>query len=167
VSADERDVARDMLDYEEGRWPVPLLDEAGIADLLRTSRRIAIVGASPRPGRPSYEVFEYLVGQGYDCVPVHPNAREVLGVTAFPTLAAAVEATGPVEIVDVFRRSEDCAPHAEEAVAVGARCLWLQLGIVNWEAARIAHDGGLAVVMDRCTAIERGRLVRDGRLGTG
>ncbi len=70
----------------------------------------------------------------------------------------AVAASGPVDIVDVFRRSELCVPHAEEAVAVGARCLWLQLGVVNWEAARIAAAGGLDVVMDRCTAIEHRRL---------
>jgi predicted CoA-binding protein len=167
VTGPERDLARDMLDYEEGRWPVPLLDDAGIEEMLRTSRRIAIVGASPKPGRPSYDVFEYLTEQGYDCVPVHPTAREVLGVRAWPTLADAVAATGPVDIVDVFRRPEDCVPHAGEAVAIGARCLWLQLGIVNWEAARIAAAGGLSVVMDRCTAIERGRLVREGRLGRG
>ena len=163
----DRDLARDVVDYEEGRRPVPLLDNAGIADLLRSSRRIAIIGASPRPGRPSYDVFEYLVRQGYDCVPVHPSARDVLGVTAYPTLDEAVQATGPVDIVDVFRRAEDCAAHAEEAVAVGARCLWLQLGIVNWEAARIAYGRGLSVVMDRCTSIELGRTVREDGIGAG
>ena len=73
-------------------------------------------------------------------------------------LPAAVEATGPFELVDVFRRSELCVGHAQEAVAAGARCLWLQLGVVNWEAARIAHEGGLEVVMDRCTAIEWRRI---------
>ncbi len=161
----DRDLARDMLDYQEGRWPVPLLDDAGIEAILRTAHRIAIVGASPTPGRPSHDVFEYLTGQGYDCVPIHPTAPEVLGVRAWPTLADAVAATGPVDIVDVFRRAEDCVPHAEEAVAVGASCLWLQLGIVNWEAAQVAAAGGLSVVMDRCTAIERGRLVREGRSG--
>ena len=91
-------------------------------------------------------------------MPVNPNEREVLGVAAFPTLAEAVAATGPFDLVDVFRRPELCAPHAREAVAAGARCLWLQLGVVNWEAARIAHDGGLEVVMDRCTAIEWRRV---------
>ncbi|HEY7590448.1 MAG TPA: CoA-binding protein [Candidatus Limnocylindrales bacterium] len=146
-----------MLHLEEGRGPVPLLDEDGIVELLRSSRRIAVVGASSRPGRPSLGVFEYLVGSGYDCVPVNPVEREVAGVPAFPTLASAVDATGPFDIVDVFRRSELCVPHAEEAVAAGARCLWLQLGVVNWDAARIAHEGGLAVVMDRCTAIEHRR----------
>jgi len=82
----------------------------------------------------------------------------VLRVPAFASLAEAVAATGPFDLIDVFRRSELCVPHALEAVEAGARCLWLQLGIVNWEAARIAHDAGLEVVMDRCTAIELGRI---------
>jgi predicted CoA-binding protein len=104
--------------------------------------------------------MQYLLGAGYDCVPVSPRYREVAGRTCYPTLAEAVAAEGPVDIVDVFRRAELCPDHAAEAVAVGARCLWLQLGIVSWEAAAIAHDGGLAVVMDRCTEIEHGRLMR-------
>ena len=82
----------------------------------------------------------------------------MLGIPAFRTLREAADATGPFDIVDVFRRSELCPPHAREAVEIGARCLWLQLGIVSWEAAQIAHDGGLAVVMDRCTAIEHRRI---------
>ena len=86
----------------------------------------------------------------------------VLGVPAHPTLAEAVAATGPFDLVDVFRRSSSCAVHAREAVAIGARCFWLQLGIVDWEAARIARAGGLEVVMDRCTAIEWRRLVAAG-----
>jgi predicted CoA-binding protein len=84
----------------------------------------------------------------------------VLGIPAFRTLGEAAAATGPFDIVDVFRRSELCMPHAREAVEAGARCLWLQLGVVNWEAARIAREGGLSVVMDRCTAIEHRRLRR-------
>ena len=102
-------------------------------------------------------MFRYLLHAGYECVPVNPQERDILGVPAFRTLAEAVDATGPFDLVDVFRRSELCVPHAREAVAAGARCLWLQLGVVNWEAARIAHDAGLAVVMDRCTAIEHRR----------
>ena len=82
----------------------------------------------------------------------------MLGIPAFRNLREAVDATGPFDIIDVFRRSELCVPHAVEAVETGARCLWLQLGIVNWEAARIAHEAGLAVVMDRCSAIEVRRL---------
>jgi predicted CoA-binding protein len=126
--------------------------------VLRETRRIAVVGASSDAARPSFGVFRYLLAQGLDCVPVNPNERSILGVPAFRSLAEAVDATGPFDMVDVFRRSELCVPHAEEAVAIGARCLWLQLGVVNWEAARIAADGGLSVVMDRCTAIEWRRL---------
>ncbi len=143
-----------MLDLQEGRGPVALLDDDGIGALLRTARRIAVIGASADPGRPSFGVFRTLVAAGYDCVPINPNVPAVLGVASFPTLAEAAAATGPFDIVDVFRRSELCVPHAEEAVASGAGCLWLQLGVVNWEAARIAAAGGLSVVMDRCTAIE-------------
>ncbi len=138
---------------------MPVLDDAGIQRVLRATRRIAVIGASSDPDRPSHGVFGSLIAHGYDCVPVNPNEREVLGVPAFATLADAVAATGPFELVDVFRRSDLCVAHAREAVAAGARCLWLQLGVVSWEAARIAHDGGLEVVMDRCTAIEWRRLV--------
>jgi uncharacterized protein len=158
VTAEERRRAREMLDVEEGRGTVPLLGDDGIEAVLRDGRRIAVVGASSKPSRPSFGVFRYLVHQGYDCVPVNPAERDVLGIPAFRTLAEAVEATGPFDIVDVFRRSELCVPHAREAIEAGARCLWLQLGVVNWEAARLASDAGLLVVMDRCTAIEHRRL---------
>jgi predicted CoA-binding protein len=137
---------------------VAVLGDAGIADVLRATRRIAVLGASSDPGRPSFGVFRYLVHQGFECIPVNPNERHILGIDAYRSLAEAVEATGPFDMVDVFRRSELCVPHAHEAVAAGARCLWLQLGVVNWEAARIAADGGLSVVMDRCTAIEWRRV---------
>ena len=135
-----------------------MLDADGIDALLRSTRRIAVVGASANEARPSFGVLRYLLQQGYDCVPINPREDVILGVAAYPTLRDAVEATGPFDLVDVFRRSELCPPHAREAVEIGARCLWLQLGIVNWEAAQIAHDGGLSVVMDRCTAIEHRRI---------
>ena len=147
-----------MLDLQERRGPVPVLDDAGVGEVLRSARRIAVVGASSKASRPSFGVFRYLVHQGYECVPVNPGEREVFGIPAFRTLREASDATGPFDIVDVFRRSELCVPHAREAVEIGARCLWLQLGVVNWEAAGIAHDAGLAVVMDRCTAIEHRRI---------
>jgi hypothetical protein len=150
--------ARDVLDLEEGRWPVPLLDDRERLDLLSGARRIAVIGASPDRNRPSNGVMRYLQHYGYECVPVNPMAREVLGVTSFPTLEEATRTTGPFDIVDVFRRSEFTPPIAQSAVASGAKALWLQLGVVNWEAARIAHDSGLAVVMDRCAAIEHRRL---------
>jgi predicted CoA-binding protein len=158
--AAERARASAMLDLQEGRGPVTLLDGAGIAEVLLRARRIAIVGASANPSRPSFEVLRYLVLNGYDCVPINPNVRDVLGRPAFRTVVEATDATGPFDIVDVFRRSELCVPHAQEAVAIGAGCLWLQLGVVNWEAAAIATAGGLSVVMNRCTAIEH-RLLRD------
>jgi predicted CoA-binding protein len=156
-SADRVSV-RDLIDLHDGRWPVPILDDAGIAAVLRNARRIAVIGASSNPWRPSNGVFETLVDAGYDCVPVNPRETAVRGITAFPSLAEATAATGRFDIVDVFRRSDLCAGHAREAVDAGAGCLWLQLGIASWEAARIAADGGLSVVMDRCTAIEVRRL---------
>jgi uncharacterized protein len=149
---------RAFLDLQEGRGPVRLLDDDGIEVILRRTRRIAVIGASSDPGRPSHGVFRYLLDNDFECVPVNPNETEVLGVPAFETLAVAVEATGPFDMVDVFRRSELCVPHAREAVEAGAACLWLQLGVVNWEAATIAANAGLSVVMDRCTAIEWRRL---------
>jgi uncharacterized protein len=154
----ERARAIAYLDLEESRGPVALVPDDAIGDLLRATRRIAVVGASSNEGRPSFGVFRYLIHQGYECVPINPAERSILGVPAFRTLREASDATGPFDLVDVFRRSELCVPHAREAVEIGARCLWLQLGVVNWEAARIAHDGGLAVVMDRCTAIEHRRI---------
>jgi predicted CoA-binding protein len=151
---------RDLLDLAEGRAPVDLLDDAAIAAVLGGARRIAVIGASSNPARPSYGVVGYLLDAGYDVVPVNPNEAEVHGRRSFASLADAVVTGGPIDIVDVFRRSELCEAHAREAVALGARCLWLQLGVVSWEAARIAAAGGLSVVMDRCTAVEHRRLVR-------
>jgi uncharacterized protein len=156
----ELDRVRDMIDAAEGRLDVDLLDDQGIATLLRETRRIAVIGASSKPSRPSNGVLRYLVAVGYDVVPVHPNEKVVEGMTCYRTLADAVAATGPVDIVDVFRRAEFCPGHAREAVEAGARCLWLQLGIVSVEAARIARDGGLEVVMDRCSKVEHARLLR-------
>ncbi len=150
----ERQRAAAFLDLHEGRNPVPVLDDVGIERVLRATHRIAVIGASSNDGRPSFGVFRYLVDHGFDCVPINPNEQFVLGIPAFPSIAEAVAATGPFDMVDVFRRSDLCVLHASEAVDVGARFLWLQQGVVNWEAARIAAAGGLDVVMDRCTAIE-------------
>ena len=150
---------RDAIALAEGRLGVRLLDDAGITDVLRSSRRIAVIGASSKPHRASNDIFRYLRAAGYEVVPVHPNEREVDGVPCFRTLEDAVAATGPVDIVDVFRRAEFCADHAREAVAVGARCLWLQLGIVSGEAGRIAAAAGLGVVMDRCIKVDHRRLL--------
>ena len=155
---DDRDWLATLIAVQEGRFPIPLLDDDGIRDLLRSNPRIAMVGASSNPGRPSHGVLVSLRRAGYDVVAVNPRETEIEGLPCYRTVADAVAATGPVEIVDVFRRPDQCVEHAREAVAVGARCLWLQLGIANAEAARIARDGGLSVVMDRCTIIEHRRL---------
>ena len=144
----------DLADLEAGRIGFPVLDREGIRDLLATPRRIAIVGASPNPTRPSHGVLLDVHSLGHDVVPVNPTADEVAGLPCYPTLRAAVDATGPVEIVDVFRLPPACPAHAREAVEVGATVLWLQLGIASREAGQIAHEGGLAVVMNRCLAVE-------------
>jgi len=154
MTPEERARTIEYLDLQEGRGPVPLLDDAGVGELLATTRRIAVIGASDDPSRPSNDVFRKLSAQGFDCVPVNPNVSSVAGVTAYPTLADAVAATGQFDIVDVFRRAELCPPHAREAVEAGARCLWLQLGIVDWTSARVAGEAGLSVVMDRCLWVE-------------
>jgi uncharacterized protein len=162
MTPEERARTIAFLDLHEGRGAVPILDDSGIRDLLAATRRIAVVGASDDSGRPSNDVFRNLRASGFDCVPVNPNVASVAGVRTYPTLVEAVAATGPVDIVDVFRRAELCAPHAREAVVTGARCLWLQLGIVDWESATIAHEGGLAVVMDRCLWVDYRRFGRPG-----
>ncbi len=136
---------------------VALLDDEGILALLRRSHRIAVVGASSNPARPSFGVFRTLIAVGYECIPVNPNETEVAGVLAVPTLADAA-LLGPIDIVNVFRRSDVTPEIAREAVSIGAHALWLQLDVINWESARIAAEAGLAVVMDRCTAIEVRRL---------
>ena len=147
--------------FDAAGEPARLLDDAGIGRLLREARTIAVVGASSNPARPSYGVFRTLLDAGYECVPVNPNETEVHGVVAVATLAEAAAALGGhIDVVDVFRRSELTEEVAREAVAVGVGALWLQLGVVNEESARIAAVGGLAVVMDRCTAIEIRRFPR-------
>jgi predicted CoA-binding protein len=160
--SDDRRRTRDILDVQDGTGPVALLDAATATAALRAARRIAVIVASPDPWRPSHGVMGTLLDSGYECVPVNPNVPEVHGIRSWPTLEAAVAATGPVDLVDVFRRSEYVPDIARSAVTVGAKVLWLQLGVVSWEAAEIAHGAGLGVVMDRCTAIElRGWRVGD------
>ena len=162
TSAAENDRIALLIAIHEGRSPVPLLEDGGIRDLLLSRPRIAVVGASPNPVRPVNGVMRTLLRAGYDLVSVSPRASDVLGRPCFPTLVDAVRETGPVDLVNVFRRSEACVPHARDAVEVGARCLWLQQGIANAEAGRIAHEAGLAVVMDRCIAVEHWRLAAAG-----
>ena len=121
------------------------------AEILRDARTIAIVGASPRPERPSHGVMRYLLASGYRVIPVRPlDCDDVLGV---PCVASLAEIEEPIDLVDVFRRPEFCADVARQAVAADAKALWLQLGVVSPEARRIAAEGGLDYVEDECTAI--------------
>ena len=122
---------------------------------------MAVVGLSPNPSRPSHRVAAYLQSQGYRIVPVNPMVDEALGERSYPDLEAI---PFHVELIDVFRRSEEVPPVAEQAIKVGAEALWLQLGVIHHQAAAWAAEHGLDVVMDRCTAIEHRALVRQGKL---
>jgi len=121
-----------------------------IRRLLTDARTIALVGASSKPDRPSHGVMRMLLGAGYHVIPVTPRETEVLGQRAYPSLADVPE---PIDLVNVFRRSEETPPIAQAAVAVAAKTLWLQQGISSDEAAGIAQAGGLVVVMDLCIAV--------------
>ena len=120
---------------------------ADIEKVLTRYRNVAIVGASDNPDRPSHRVAEFLKSEGYRIIPVTPKAEKILGETAYPDLASVRE---QVEVVDVFRRPEEVLPIVEEAIAIGAKALWMQEGIINQEAAARARRAGLTVIMDRC-----------------
>ena len=125
--------------------------------ILGTCRTIAVVGLSPQWHRPSFFAAKYMQAHGYRIVPVNPMASEILGERSYPSVTAAA-ADHRIDMVDCFRKSEDIPPLAEEAIAIGAQCLWMQLGVVNEDAAARARAAGLAVVMDRCVKIEHARL---------
>lgn len=123
--------------------------------VLRDSRTIAVVGLSAEWHRPSYFAAKYMQEHGYRIVPVNPKYPEILGEKSYPDLKSI---PFPVDLVDVFRKPQDAGPIAQDAVSIGARALWLQIGVINEEAKRIAEDAGLTVVMDRCVKIEYARL---------
>jgi len=131
-------------------------DIAGLRRVLAQSRTIAVVGLSANWYRPSHFAAKYMQDKGFSIVPVNPAYAEVLGERCYPDLASIPR---PVDMVDCFRKPGDIVPIAREAVAIGAKVLWMQLGIRNEEAARIALDGGLDVVMDRCVKIEHARIL--------
>lgn len=132
------------------------MTDAEICDLLLATRRIAVVGASDRPDRPSHGVLGFLLARGYDAVPVNPAlaGREIQGRATLATLAEAA----PLDMVDVFRRSSEAGAVVDEAIRLGARSVWMQLGVIDEAAAERARAAGLIVVMDRCPAIEWRRL---------
>ena len=132
------------------------MDNDAIRDLLLKTRRIALVGASANPMRPSYGVMSFLLGRGYDVVPVNPGiaGRELQG----RRVVASLDEAGPLDLVDLFRNSAHVLAPVRDAIRLGARAIWMQLGVVNQQAAEEARGAGLVVVMDRCPKIEWYRL---------
>ena len=131
------------------------MNDGQLKELYKTIRTIASVGLSASPEKPSFGITLYLKNQGYRIIPVNPNAKEVHGEKAYPDLLAI---PGKVDVVQLFRRSEDVPPLVEQAIQIGARAVWMQEGIANPEAAQRAEAAGLQVVMDRCMRAEHQRL---------
>jgi len=129
--------------------------------LLKQTKTIAVVGLSDKPDRDSYQIAAYLQQQGYRIIPVNPRATEVLGEKAYPSLRDVPE---PVDVVDIFRRSEDVPPIVADAIAIGAKAVWMQAGIVNEEAAASAEAAGLTVIMDACMRSAHRTLKAAGRM---
>ncbi len=129
-------------------------DAVMIRKILNTSKTIAIVGLSPNSARASHFVGTYLASEGYRVIPVNPRATEIFGEKAYPDLLSIPFA---IDLVDVFRNPDECVDVAKQAVQIRAKAFWLQLRVVNFDAARIAEAGGLQVVMDRCVKMEHGR----------
>ena len=161
----ERARLRAAIEATEGGALDPAAVDALMRRMLTESRTIAIVGASPRPDRPSHGVLRTLVAAGWQILPINPMPEAlrdgVAGLPCFPTLSAAaasLPAGERIDLVDVFRRSEECEEIAREAVAIGARGLWLQLGVISPAAAQIANEASMLFVQDRCPAIEMPRL---------
>ena len=122
---------------------------------LRETRTWAVVGCSPDPGRDSHRIAALLQRHGFRVIPVNPAATEILGERCFASLAEVGE---PVDVVDIFRRASEAGAHVDEAIEIGAKAVWMQLGVIDADAASRARDAGLRVVMDRCPAIELPRL---------
>jgi predicted CoA-binding protein len=123
--------------------------------ILNSNRTVAVVGLSSKPDRPSYKVANYLKEQGYRVIPVNPMEKEILGELCYPDLASIPES---VDVVDIFRRSEEVLPVVEEAIRIGAKAVWMQEGVINKEAAARAREAGLMVVMDKCMLKEHRKL---------
>lgn len=126
-----------------------------IRDLLAQPLRIAVVGCSPDPSRDSHRIAHLLIEKGHTVIPVNPTTREILGCRCYPSLGTV---PGRIDMVDIFRRSSEVGPIVDEAITIGARIIWMQLGVIDETAAARAQVAGLTVVMDRCPAIEYRRL---------
>jgi len=124
-------------------------------EILSSSQVVAVVGLSPKPNRPSYRVASYLKEQGYKIIPVNPKVKEILGETCYPDLASIPEL---IDVVDIFRRSEETPAIVEEAIRIRAKAVWMQEGVISEQAAARAREAGLLVVLDRCMLKEHQRL---------
>jgi predicted CoA-binding protein len=129
-------------------------DPADLADLIRSARRIAVIGLSRKPDRPSHSVAAYLQRAGYRIIPVNPAGGVTLGETVYPDIQRAGAAAGPIDIVDIFRRSEHIPPLLEGLLQVRPRLVWMQIGIRHDEVARRLEAEGIRVVMNRCLAVD-------------
>ena len=134
----------------------PYQDTQVIQRVLHTAKTIAVVGLSNNPLRASYFVGYYLKRHGYQVIPVNPRETEILGETCYPSL---LDVPGHVDVVNVFRAPDALPSIARDAVAIGADTLWCQFGVINAEGARIAADGGVTVIMDRCVKVEHARYI--------
>ena len=134
-----------------------------IHHLLQTVHTIGVVGLTNKSWRPSYDVSAYMIAAGYAIVPINPEIDEVQGLKAYPDLITAAR-EHPIELVNVFRRAEFVPEIVEQAIAIQATAIWLQLGIIHREAARRAHEAGLIVVMDRCLKVEHRRWLDNGEM---
>ena len=134
---------------------MPINSDEGIREVLSSTKTIALVGASPNPDRASHAVMHYMLDRGYRVIPVNPNEKEILGQKVVASLKDIQE---PVDMVDVFRTSEAAGPLCDEAIAIGAKSVWLQVGVIHEEGAKRAEAAGLKVIMDRCPAIDMPRL---------
>jgi hypothetical protein len=135
--------------------------EAEIEEILRTSRRIAVVGLSRKPERPSHSVAAYLQRAGYEIVPVHPLGGVTLGAPVYPDLRSAA-ATGPIDVVDIFRRTEFIPALLDDLLAIRPRLVWMQFDIVHDATARRLEEDGIRVVMDRCLAVDHHAMMGGG-----
>jgi hypothetical protein len=134
---------------------IAMKDTDIIHNIIKSMRRIAIVGLSTNPVKDSYQVAQYLMNQGYEIIPVNPTATEILGQKVYPDL---ISIPGEIDVVDIFRPAKDIPPVVEQAIRKGARSVWMQLGIVHEEAAQKAQQAGLQVVMDHCLKVEHQRV---------
>lgn len=134
-----------------------------VVEIIQSATTIAVVGCSPKTYRDSNSVARYLIEQGFTVIPVNPKHDMILGVKSHPELYSAREVEGPIDIVNIFRAPGNVPPHVDEAIAIGTKLIWMQVGVIHQEAAARAREAGIPVVMDRCLRVEHGNIRRQRR----